>query len=81
MLVFRITNNVSNIELNRQQAIDLELKLNVSSRGHELKYIGDLLYDFGCGRDTPNTLIVLNDVMNFLEMLMTKTSWHDCHGL
>ena len=41
-----IINSSNNYEivLDKQKAIELELKLNVSSKGHELKEIGDFLY-------------------------------------
>ena len=76
-----ITNNSRNIELSRQDAIQLELKLNVSSKGHELKEVGDVLFNFGSNRSDESYYTVNNYVFDFLEKLMNRKSWQDCRVL
>jgi hypothetical protein len=76
-----ITNNSRNIELSRQDAIQLELKLNVSSKGHELKEVGDVLFNFGSNRSDESYYTVNNYVFEFLEKLMNRKTWQDCRGL
>ena len=70
------------IQLNKQEAIQLELKLNVTSKGHELKNIGDELFNFGSSQEQKNcSFIVTNEQYKFIMMLMSKSSWKDCYGL
>lgn len=76
-----ITNTSRNIVLSRQDAIQLELKLNVSSKGHELKDIGDILYNFGSSRTDDSIHTVNNYVFEFLEKLMNRKTWQDCRGV
>jgi hypothetical protein len=76
-----ITNNSRNFVLSRQDAIQLELKLNVSSKGHELKEVGDVLFNFGSNRSDESYYTVNNYVFEFLEKLMNRKTWQDCRGL
>lgn len=76
-----ITNTSRNIVLNRQDAIKLELKLNVSSKGHELMHLGAILFNFGSGKIDNSTYTVNNDVFEFLEKLVNRKTWQDCHGV
>ena len=76
-----ITNTSRNIVLSRHDAIQLELKLNVSSKGHELKDVGDILYNFGSSRTDDSTYTVNNYVYEFLEKLMNRKTWQDCRDV
>ena len=62
--------------------IPLELKLNVSSKGHEWKHIGDLLYDYGRGTDGAyNFIQVTHEQYVFLKILLAKPTWQECRDL
>jgi len=65
------------IELTNRQAIDLELKLNVTSKGHEWKHIGDVLFNFGNENQHAIFEYTVTPIqMEFLKMLMTKSSYN-----
>jgi len=78
-----VTDSNTSFILNEREAIDLELKLNVTYYGHLWrKKIGDILYNYGTGNLISNeTLVVTTDEFNFLEMLRNKESWEVCHEL
>jgi len=69
---FVITDNISIIELNKEDARDLELKLNVTSKGHAWSYIGDALYNFQPDIYTDN-FVVTTEELNFLKKIMLLT--------
>ena len=70
---FVLTNGSESIELNHQEAIALELKLNTSKYGHEWKHIGDILYNFGTNRENAaKTLTVTTEQLNFLKTLLPQ---------
>jgi len=76
------TNDFETIQLDTKQSIDLELKLNVTTKGHEWKHIGDVLFNFGSNKpEAVNTFTVTTEQFNFLKLLMTKSSWENCRGL
>lgn len=79
-----ITNTHSQFILDAKEAIDLELKLNVSAYGHEWKHIGDVLYNFGSKRSNDKlrmTLEVEADQYKFLGFLKTKNGYASCSKL
>lgn len=60
------------IELNDRQAIDLELKLNITSKGHEWKHIGDVLYNFGTKQNIYISEFKVSHIqMEFLKLINT----------
>ena len=68
-----LTNGSESIELNNQEAIALELKLNTSKYGHEWKHIGDALYNFGTNKaNAVSTLTVTSEQLNFLKTLLPQ---------
>ena len=76
-----VTDATSSFLLNEREAIDLELKLNVTFYGHLWRdAIGDPLFQYGTG-SVLETLLVSTEQFVFLEMLRTKDSWRDCHDL
>lgn len=77
-----LTDGDTSIKLNPQEAIALELKLNVSSKGHEWRHIGDSLFDFGSKKSSAQNFVsVSKEQMNFLQILDSKSSWEQCRGV
>jgi len=69
---FVITDNISIIELNKEDARDLELKLNVTSKGHTWSYIGDALFNFQPDVYTDN-FVVTTEQITFLNKIILLT--------
>lgn len=70
------------ITLAKQGCTDLELKLNVSSKGRSWSHIGDILYDYKSGKDNVPTSILLTDEQyGFIQLLMKRATWESCRGL
>jgi hypothetical protein len=70
------------IELTEKEAIDVELKLNVTSKGHEWKHIGDVLFNFGSNNEAAVFEYTVTSIqMEFIKMLMTKNSYQECKNL
>ena len=64
----KLTDGNNFLLLKRNESINLELKLNVSSYGHTWSSIGDQLYNFGIGKDI--TEILVNSYQfNYLKKL------------
>jgi len=53
----KLTDGNNFLLLKRNESINLELKLNVSSYGHTWSNIGDQLYNFGIGKDITEILV------------------------
>jgi hypothetical protein len=66
--------------LSPQEAIQLELKLNVTKHGHTWKDIGDVLFNFNSSNTSQN-LTVTPKQFEFFQMLNTKKSWEECKNL
>ena len=80
--MFKISDGLIHFILDEKQCIDLELKLNVSSKSKEWGHISAYLYDYGTGRPNAATSIkVEHREYTFLCRLMEKKSWEDCQGL
>lgn len=79
--MLEITDTKRSFTLDKQQANDLELKLNVTAYGHIWKYIGDILFDFSTSKPCVSRFIVNDQQYEFLSMLMTKNGYHECKGL
>jgi hypothetical protein len=69
---FVITDNISIIELNKEDTRDLELKLNVTSKGHTWNYIGDALFNFQPDVYTDN-FVVTTEQITFLNKIIRLT--------
>jgi hypothetical protein len=70
------------IALSRQECTELELKLNVSSKGQLWSHIGDILFDYGTGKNDTTTSILLTDYQySFIQMLLKRATWESCRGL
>jgi len=68
------------MNLTRDDARDLELKLNVSSKGRSWNILGNNLFEFhSIGK--PTTLEIPVEQFVFLELLQTKIGTESCKGL
>jgi hypothetical protein len=69
--------DILSISLNSEQAREMELKLNITTKGHIWKKIGDYLYDFHTGK-TDNTIHHITfEQFNFLNKHF-KYSFDEC---
>jgi len=77
-----ITDGDDRILVDRDEAGSLELKLNVSSKGHEWKHIGNALFAVKTeSRDATTRLVVTKEQLAFLKVLQTRKGWEDCKDL
>jgi hypothetical protein len=78
-----ISDNLQSFSLNKRDAINLELKLNVTKYGRVWRPIGDALYNYGISDDTVETAeyTVTPEQYTFLQMLNTKPGWEACRDL
>ena len=77
-----VTDDKRAFELNYEESIDLELKLNVSGHGKRWSHIGDVLFDYGTKKKGLYAeLLVGPDEYAFLIRLMERATWEDCKGL
>lgn len=65
----------------QEEARELELKLNVTSRGSVLRSIGDELYNFHTNAIKDTVLPVTDDEYLFLKRLNAMSSWRECQNL
>ena len=66
---FVITDNISTIELTKSKARDLELKFNVTSKGHTWSKIGDALFNFQPDVYT-DEFVVTTEQLEFLNKII-----------
>jgi hypothetical protein len=77
-----ITDGKKEIQLNYEESIDLELKLNVSAYAKVLKHIGDLLYEYGSKLLGEKAEIEVETTeFKFLIRLIEKSTWEQCQGM
>jgi len=82
MPILVITDNEDRILLDKEEAGTLELKLNVSSKGHEWKHIGDALFAVKTeSRDALSRFVITKEQLMFLKLLQTRKGWADCKDL
>lgn len=72
---------VQMILLQKQECIQMELKLNVSSKGHEYKDLGDVLFYFAHDSNTNREHVVSQTIYDFLLQLQAKNNWEECREL
>ena len=65
----------------QEEARELELKLNVTSRGSVLRSIGDELYNFHTNATKDAVLNVTDEEYLFLKRLNAISSWRECQNL
>jgi hypothetical protein len=69
--------DILSLSLNSEQAREMELKLNITTKARTWKEIGDYLYDFHIGK-TDNTIHHITlEQFNFLNNL-SKYSFNEC---
>ncbi len=67
--------------LTKDDAAQMELKLNVSSKGHEYQDLGDLFFMFAHHAVRGGERVVSETVYAFLQQLAEKNNWEECRGL
>ena len=78
---FILTTGYETMSLTSQDAIALELCLNVTTVGLAWKHIGDALFNFGSNQtNAETTLMVSEHQFNFLNQMRTKT-WQTCKNM
>ena len=81
-VVMIITDDTDRLLVNREEARDLELKLNVTSKGRLWRPIGDVLFDFMSERIPVSTrLLVTTEQLAFLLVLKNRKGWETCKDL
>jgi len=77
-----VTDKRRKFALNAKQAIQLELKLNVTQYGHSWSTIGDELYNYGIAAiDTDKMLVVSEKQYEFLVILISNNGVEECSEL
>ena len=77
-----ITDGDERLLVDREEAGTLELKLNVTSKGHEWKLIGDALFALKTeSRDATSRLVVMKEQLAFLKVLQSRKDWASCKDL
>lgn len=70
MLTIQRYGFADSFSLTTREAVDLEVKLNETTRGHELAFIGDSLYNFyQTGGKANQTLNLNTDQYRYLQAL------------
>ena len=82
MPVMIITDGDERLLVDREEAGILELKLNVTSKGHEWKLIGDALFAVKTeSRDATSRFVVTKEQLAFLKVLQLRKGWENCKDL
>jgi len=85
MDIMYLSDGVKTMRLTPSEAIDLELKLNVSKNGRKWSDIGDMLYVYGTGNagDKGNAvnafeqILVSSEQYQYLVLLKSIDSWQN----
>jgi hypothetical protein len=81
MTMITISDSLQSFSLDKRGAINLELKLNVTTYGRVWRPIGDALYNYGVSDDEVAEYTVTQEQFAFLQMLNTKPGWEACRDL
>jgi hypothetical protein len=73
-----VTTDTYHFKLTPAESLDLEIKLNVTSKGNVWKEIGDRLFANGPEWEM---LVVTNEQYDFLNLLRERKSYKDCYDL
>ena len=76
-----LTDSITSFCIQKKEAIDLEVKLNVSHYGKKWSIIGDYLYAFGIYTYPDTTLVISTEQMRILNVLHKRISWRDCYDV
>ena len=70
------------LNLTEADCIELELKLNVTSKSRPWAHIGQILYEYGTKkRGALNNILLEKEEYDFLKILYNKPTWTACKGL
>ena len=67
--------------LNQEEARDLELKLNVTSKSSLWRHLGDTFYNFHTSISKDIEMNVTEEEYEFLQRLLLFASWRQCGHL
>jgi len=74
MPLFIISDNLNTLLVDEKECIELELKLNVTSKGRLWKTIGDELFAFGTYRQEAKArIVVTTEQLVFLKDIQNRT--------
>jgi hypothetical protein len=77
-----LTDEKNPVAIDEKDARDLELKLNVTSKGADWKTIGDALFAFHSNRgNAVNRLVITTEQLEFMKLLMRRMGWDSCKDL
>jgi hypothetical protein len=78
-----LTDNIDSITfMKTQDAIDLELKLNVTQYGKKWSSIGDVLFNWGSRKlGAITNYFVTSEQLTYLKMLQAKPNYQACNDL
>ena len=77
-----IQSDTDSFVLTRDEANDLELKLNVTTVGRIWRPIGDVLFNFSVqNREALTSYAVTSEQFVFLQQLRQRKGWSSCKGL
>jgi hypothetical protein len=76
-----ITDSITSFCIRKEEAIELECKLNVTRYRKIWSAIGDSLYAFGTDRYKGDVLLITTLQLEFIELLRTRSSWKNCYDL
>ena len=82
MSSFVITDTKQSMAFFQKEARDLELKLNVTSKGHEWMEIADALFAIHSNhKDAVTRLVVTTEQYTFLKKLNERLGWESCKDM
>lgn len=76
-----VKSETQSFSLNQEEARDLELKLNVTSKRSIWRHLGDELYKFHISISKDIEMNVTDEEYVFLLRLLPYASWKDCAHL
>jgi len=82
MPILILTDGEDRILVDKEEARDLELKLNVTSKGHPWKHIGDVLFALTTeSPEAPSRFVVTKEQLAFLKVLQERKGSATCKDL
>ena len=82
MPLFIISDNLNTLLVDEKESADLELKLNVTSKGRPWITLGAELFAFGTYKpEAKSRLVVTSEQLAFLQVLQKRQGWVNCKDL
>jgi len=82
MPVLIITDGQETLLVDEKESVDLELKLNVTSKGRPWITLGAELFAFGTYKpEAKSRLIITSEQLAFLQVLQKRQGWINCKDL